>query len=81
MPSPSASGAFRRWRLPGCTSADELLNQLRQHRRVFVALDNTPEALEKSREIARKLGSTAFIPHLPDGVKDANDWLTQGGTD
>ena len=77
---------FGEWGIPALAIAgmhvrDELLTALRQHRRVFVALDNTPEALEKSRDIARKLGATAFIPHLPDGVKDANDWLTQGRHD
>ncbi len=76
---------FGEWSIPalaiaGMHVSDELLGQLRQHRRVFVALDNTPEALEKSCEIARKLGAIAFIPRLPDEVKDANDWLTQGGT-
>ena len=76
---------FGEWGIPalaiaGMHVSDELLTLLRKHRRVFVTLDNTPEALEKSREIARKLGSVAFIPHLPDGIKDANDWLTQGGT-
>ena len=76
---------FGEWGIPalaiaGMHVSDGLLTALRQHRRVFVTLDNTPEALEKSREIARRLGSTAFIPRLPDGIKDANDWLTQGGT-
>ena len=76
---------FGEWGIPalaiaGMHVSDDLLTALRQHRRVFVALDNTPEALEKSREIARKLGSIAFIPRLPEEVKDANDWLTQGGT-
>ncbi|NUQ06643.1 MAG: hypothetical protein HUU31_22350, partial [Anaerolineae bacterium] len=42
--------------------------------------DNTPEAIDKNREIAKRLGATALVPRLPDGVKDANDWLTQGGT-
>ena len=64
----------------GMQVSDELLNEAASHRRVFVALDNTPDALEKNHEIARKLGSIAFIPRLPDAVKDANDWLTQGGT-
>jgi len=59
---------------------DELLTALRAHRRVFVALDNTPEAMEKNREIAKALGATALISRLPDGVKDANDWLLHGGT-
>lgn len=76
---------FGKWGVPalaiaGMHVSEELFTTLRQHRRVFVTLDNTPEALEKNREIARKLGSIAFIPRLPEGMKDANDWLTQGGT-
>ena len=77
---------FGEWGIPALAVAgmhvnDGLLKQLRQHRRVFVALDNTPDAIEKNREIARALGATALIPHLPDGVKDANDWLAHhGGT-
>ena len=53
---------------------------LRQHRRVFVALDNTPDAMEKNRGIAKSLGATALIPRLLDVVKDANDWVAQHGT-
>jgi hypothetical protein len=59
--------------------SDDLLTELRKHRRVFVALDNTPDAMEKNREIAKSLGATALIPRLPEGVKDANDWLAQHG--
>jgi hypothetical protein len=36
--------------------------------------------MQKNRELARSLDSCALIPRLPDGVKDANDWLTQGGS-
>lgn len=76
---------FGQWGIPalaiaGMHVSDDLLGQLRQHRRVFVALDNTPEAMDKNREIAKRLGATSLVPHLPDGVKDANDWLTQGST-
>ncbi|MBK8028917.1 MAG: hypothetical protein IPK17_05295 [Chloroflexi bacterium] len=35
----------------GIHVSDDLLSSLRKHRRVFVALDNTPEALQKNREI------------------------------
>jgi DNA primase len=74
---------FGEWGIPalaiaGMHVSDDLLTALRQHRRLFVALDNTPEAIEKNLDIARMLGATAFIPRLPDGVKDANDWLVQG---
>ncbi len=74
---------FGEWGIPalaiaGMHVSDELLTALRQHRRLFVALDNTPDAMEKNRDIARMLGATAFIPRLPEGVKDANDWLVQG---
>src|SRR5690606_18960143 len=73
---------FGEWGIPalaiaGMHVSDELLTTLRQHRRVFVALDNTPEAQEKNREIARKLGVNAFIPRIPEGAKDANEWLVQ----
>jgi DNA primase len=76
---------FGEWGFPalavaGMHVSGDLLTALRKHRRVFVALDNTPEAMQKSRELARSLGSCALIPRLPDGVKDANDWLTQGGS-
>jgi hypothetical protein len=74
---------FGQWDLPavaiaGMHISDELLDSLRHHRRIFVALDNTPEALVKSRDIARRLGNCAVLPRLPDGIKDANDWLVQG---
>ncbi len=75
--------SFGEWGFPalaiaGMHVSDDLLTALRKHRRVFVALDNTREAMEKNREIARSLGTNALIPRLPDGVKDANDWLVQG---
>jgi hypothetical protein len=76
---------FGEWGVPalavaGMHVSDDLLKALLQHRRVFVALDNTPDAIEKNREIAKTLGNCALIPRLPDGVKDANDWLLHGGT-
>lgn len=71
---------FGLWDVPaiavaGMHISDHLFSMLRRHRRIFVTLDNTAEAMEKSREIAHALGKSAFIPRLPDGVKDANDWL------
>jgi DNA primase len=76
---------FGEWGFPalavvGMHVSDELLMALRKHRRVFVALDNTPDAAQKNQELARHLGKTALIPWLPTGVKDANDWLIQGGS-
>ena len=75
---------FGEWNIPalaivGMHISDELLASLREHGRVFVALDNTREAMERNREVARKLGALALIPRLPDGVKDANDWLSGHG--
>jgi len=75
---------FGEWNIPalaivGMHISDELLASLRSHRRVLVALDNTREAMERNREVARKLGTLALIPRLPDGVKDANDWLSGHG--
>ena len=45
------------------------------YRRVFVALDNTDDAREQSHRIGQALGGRAYLPQLPDGVKDANEWL------
>jgi DNA primase len=71
---------FGSWDVPAVAVAgihvdDHLFSILRRHRRIFVTLDNTPDAMEKNRQIAHTLGKSAYIPHLPDGVKDANDWL------
>jgi DNA primase len=76
---------FGEWGFPalavaGMHVADDLLMALRKHRRVFVALDNTPDALQKNQELARQLGKSALIPRLPNGMKDANEWLTKGGS-
>ena len=75
---------FAEWGIPalavaGMKLSDDVLNALRNHTRTFVALDNTPEATEKNREIARRMGVTALLPRLPDGVKDANEWLSVHG--
>jgi hypothetical protein len=75
---------FAEWGIPAIALAgmhlpSELLAQLKAHRQLFVALDNTPAATEKGRELARSLGASALLPRLPDGVKDANDWLTRYG--
>ncbi|MEO8613318.1 MAG: toprim domain-containing protein [Chloroflexota bacterium] len=61
----------------GMQAADELLNRLKAHPRLFVALDNTDEANAKSRAIALLLGGETYLPNLPPGVKDANEWLSQ----
>ncbi len=73
---------FAEWGIPalaigGMKISDELLKTLCGRQRVFVALDNTDEAKEKSLEIGRTLGNEAYLPQLPPGVKDANEWLTQ----
>ena len=72
--------SFAEWGIPalalgGMTVSDELLAMLKKHKRVFVALDNTDDAREQSAHIARELGSRAYLPELPEGVKDANEWL------
>ena len=75
---------FGMWDIPaiaiaGMTVNDTLLESLRRHRRVFIALDNTDEARAKSFEIARQLPDRAHIPLFPEGVKDTNEWLSQHG--
>ncbi len=72
--------SFAEWGIPalalgGMTVSDDLLAILKKHKRVFVALDNTDDAREKGTLIAHELGGRAYLPELPDGVKDANEWL------
>lgn len=76
---------FGMWDIPaiaiaGMTVRDTMLEVLKQHRRVFIALDNTDDARTKTFEIARQLPNRAHIPQLPEGVKDANEWLAKHGT-
>ncbi|MCA0454055.1 MAG: hypothetical protein LCI00_08790 [Chloroflexi bacterium] len=61
--------------LGGMQASDDLLNQLKVHSRLFVALDNTEEAFERSRSIALALRGETYLPKPPVGVKDANEWL------
>jgi hypothetical protein len=61
------------------TASDDLLKSLRQHKRLFVALDNTTDANTKSRDMAIRLGGETYLPQLPHAVKDANDWLAKYG--
>jgi hypothetical protein len=72
--------SFAEWGIPalalgGMTVSEDLLGMLKKHKRVFVALDNTDDAREQSARIARELGARAYLPELPEGVKDANEWL------
>ena len=76
---------FDQWQIPavalcGLTLSDALLTQLTQHERVFILLDNVAETEAQSERIARALGSKAYLPQLPDDVKDANAWLVSGAT-
>ncbi len=75
---------FGMWDIPaiaiaGMTMNDAVLEILKRHRRVFIALENTDEARVKAFEIARQLSDRAYIPQFPEGVKDANEWLSQHG--
>ena len=76
---------FDQWQIPavalcGLTVSDMLLAQLKQHERVFILLDNVAETEAQSESIARALGSKAYLPKLPEEVKDANAWLLAGAT-
>ncbi len=71
---------FGMWDIPaiaGMSVNDKLLEMLRRHRRVFIALDNTDDARAKAFEIAQQLSERAYLPQLPEGMKDANEWLLQ----
>jgi hypothetical protein len=61
----------------GMQASDDLLNQLKAHPRLFVALDNTEDAYMRSRVIALALRGETYLPALPTDVKDANDWLAK----
>ena len=62
----------------GMQAADELLNRLKAHPRLFVALDNTDDARAKSRSLALTLKGETYLPTLPGDVKDVNEWLQRG---
>ncbi len=64
----------------GMQAADELLTRLKEHPRLFVALDNTDEARAKSRSLALTLKGETYLPLLPADVKDVNEWLQKGAT-
>lgn len=71
---------FAEWNIPalalgGMQVSGSLLGALQNYRRVFVALDNTNDARNQSHQIGQALGGKAYLPQLPDGVKDANEWL------
>ncbi len=75
---------FGMWDIPaiavaGMTVNDTLLEMLKRHRRVFIALDNTDDARAKAFEIARQLPDRAHIPQFPEDAKDANEWLSRHG--
>jgi hypothetical protein len=63
--------------LGGMQASGYLLNLLKTHPRLFVALDNTEEAYMRSRIIAQTLRGETYLPTLPTGVKDANEWLVK----
>lgn len=66
--------------LCGMSLSEDLLVKLKQHRRVFVALDNVPETAEKARMLCQSIGVSAHIPRFPGEVKDANEWLVKVNT-
>lgn len=73
---------FGEWAVPavaiaGMSISDDLLTRLKQHDRVFIALDNTDDANTQSRMIAKSLSGKAYLPQFPTDVKDANEWLAQ----
>ncbi|TVR20159.1 MAG: hypothetical protein EA396_11075 [Anaerolineaceae bacterium] len=76
---------FAEWGIPavalgGMKASDAFIETLAEHRRVFIALDNTDQAYEQARLIAQAVGQRAYLSQLPGDVKDANDWLQRDGT-
>ena len=72
------NGVFAAVAIGGMQAADELLNRLKAHPRLFVALDNTEDARAKSRSLALTLKGETYLPTLPADVKDVNEWLQKG---
>ena len=65
--------------LCGTDASDSLLDQLRQHRRVFILLDNEAGTASKARKLAERLPMQACLPMLPI-PGDPNEWLLSGAT-
>ncbi len=79
---PADAITLAEWHIPavalmGLDASKELLTKLRQARYVFVALDNEDKTKGSSDKIARELRRNAYIPEMPVGVKDFNQWLVE----
>ncbi|MCL4867824.1 MAG: toprim domain-containing protein [Anaerolineae bacterium] len=71
------------WGIPaaalcGCAISDRLLETLRQHKRVVVALDGDAAGERGARTLAMALGPATPVVSWP-GSGDANDWLLKMG--
>jgi DNA primase len=76
--------SFAEWGIPaialaGLSANDDTQKRLLKHQRVFLALDNSPDAMAKARELAKLLSGSTCVAQFPEGIKDANEWLKQGG--
>ena len=71
--TPAGATTFAEWGIPaialaGLSANEETQKLLKNHRRVFIALDNTPEAQTKGCEIAKLLKGSTCLIQLPDGI-------------
>jgi DNA primase len=72
--------SFGEWGIPaialaGLSANEDTQKRLLKHHRIFLALDNTPDATIKARQLAKFLSGATCVAQFPEGIKDANDWL------
>lgn len=75
---------LQEWEIPsvalaGARADKHLIERLRRHERVYVALDSDAAGESGSRLLAEELGPATLIVTWPGGG-DANDWLKHGAT-
>lgn len=71
------------WEIPaialaGVSVGQDLLKLLARHERIYLALNQDPAGITATRNIADALGPLTRLVTWP--VKDANQWLQEGGT-
>jgi len=81
---------LEQWGIPavgvlGLASVTKFIDQFKSARRLYLLLDNDTAGqnalLKAAKEIQKNLnGGEVYLPSLPSGTKDPNEWLQKGGT-
>jgi DNA primase len=77
--------SLSQWGLPalalaGCSANESLVERLRQHPGVWLALDADPAGRDAARPLASRLGPLTRLLTWPGAARDANDALRDGVT-